>query len=117
LKEPFYILPIEQASLLKGLFLQGAITKGAAHFSPLGQKYSDLIEQAARESGFKALPEFVSLEELCSLTKSSPIDICKIVSYGQRRGIVLPSTFKAEQTRYSIVHFRKAREKWMGDNT
>jgi len=112
-KAPFYLVPVECAQLIKGLYLQGAITRGAAQYSPLGQKYNALIEQAAREAGFATHPEFVSLDELCNITRGTPLEVCKIVGYAQRRGVVIPSKFESEQTKYSIAHFKKAREKWI----
>ena len=116
IKEPFYLVSNENAQLLKGLYLQGALTKGAAEYSQVGSRYRGIIEQAVRESGNSKLPEFVGLEVLCNIIRGQPKDVFKIIGYAQRAGAAIASKFEGQRTYYSVANFRKAREKFLEDN-
>jgi len=113
--KPFFLVQNEALTRFMGLYAQGALKIGV-NMSEHMNRFRELFDKLCRENG--EIDEFVGLEGLCEIARSSPYEVFRTISYAQKRGIELPCHEKDGAVRYSAVYFKKAREQFMagGEN-
>jgi len=109
--KPFFLVRNEDVSRFLGLYTEGALKKGV-NWSQHMDKYGELFDKLCGENGGRGRG-FFGLESLCEIGRSSPHEVFKIVSYAQKTGIELPFEEKEGAIRYSVTHFKKAREEFL----
>ncbi|MFA5856309.1 MAG: ATP-binding protein [Candidatus Pacearchaeota archaeon] len=105
---PFFLVENEYTPEFLGLLAQGAFKghKGLGSYEETVERNLPLIKKIVGES---KETRFVSLDDLCGVTRGSPHEVMKIVGYSQRHGLNLPIKKEGDQILYSIHHFKKAR--------
>ncbi|MDD5193907.1 MAG: ATP-binding protein [Candidatus Nanoarchaeia archaeon] len=112
--KPFFLVENEYVPAFLGLQAQGVFR------GPRGQEhtYEDVVKRnlpkIRKIVGDSKEIRFASLDDLCGITRGSFIEVMKVIGYGQRHGLNLPTHTEGSQVLYSVQHFKKARLIYLG---